>query len=235
MGSTKVTAPGPSEEEKELQRMQMESMRKATAEEKELEPFVLQSMGMIRDEAGELRKMTEDERIAGMSELERKQYDITGLELERQEMALKGEIPLTEATEQRYGEERTQFEETMSRKLGPAWQTSTPGIQAEKAFESRWGLLKEAERYGQMDRGTQAVTSQFSLLKGTQAGQYQQYATAPQRRLGLISGMGGMYQPYQYQRSMEYEAAQQTAINKAGLISDVMGMVGTAAGAYYGR
>ncbi len=80
MSSTKVEAPQPSAEERELQTIQLNQIREQEAEQAQLRPFQLESLGLIEetDEAGatSLRKLTEDERRATLSPSQQRQEDI---------------------------------------------------------------------------------------------------------------------------------------------------------------
>ncbi len=230
--SDPAEVPNMSPEEKEMALLNLENMRSASAEDKAMKPLLLQQMGIIENPDGTYRQMTEEERVAGMTVLQEKQYQVTGLELDRQITALKGELPLTVGTQQRYDSDREQFETEMQRRLGPAWKTSTPGIQAEEAFESRWGLLKDEERYSQLGRGTSAISSQFSLTEKIPAVKASQYAAFPQRRMGLLSGYSQAAEPFQTQRYLGYQGDVRAETRRAGLLQDIGYNVGEA---LYGR
>ena len=73
-GGTTVNVPGPSTEEKQLQQEQLKILQQQQATSKRMEPFVLRGMGIV-DEGGVLRYMTEEERLANMTSLERSQYE----------------------------------------------------------------------------------------------------------------------------------------------------------------
>ena len=73
-GDTHVHAPKPSAEEKQLQQEQLKILQQQQSTSKRMEPFVLKSMGIV-EEGDVLRYMTEEERLANMTSLERSQYE----------------------------------------------------------------------------------------------------------------------------------------------------------------
>lgn len=187
---------------------------------------------------GTLRQMTEEERLTGMTELQRKQYDITSLELDRQQRALRGELPVTEALTQQKKKEFEIFKEAQARQGNiitgdtpeEAVAQSTSGIQSLRQFRERYGVLEEAQRFGQLERGTGAVGAQYGLLANIPQQRIGQLTAFPQRNLGFLTAGQNLMQPYQQQRYGEYQAGEAQRGREAGLLSDI----GRFAGTYYG-
>ena len=73
-GSTTVEAPKPSPEEIALQAEQLKILQQQQTTSEKMEPFILKGMGIV-EEGGILRYMTEEERLANMTSLERGQYE----------------------------------------------------------------------------------------------------------------------------------------------------------------
>lgn len=196
-----------------------------------MRPYILSGMGLI-EEGGELRYMTEEERMAGMSELELGQYGLTKASQERQAQAYAGELPISPALERNLTEQKKQIIEALSQRLGPNWMQTTPGQQAMSGFEERASLVREEARRG-------AITGEGGLLLGNLAymggARGQRTAEAygfPSRTGGLLSGYGqvgaGYGQVYQgYQRISEAKGMRQ-----AGLMGGMGSLIG--AGIYGG-
>ena len=110
MGSPDVTVPGPTDEEKALQAQQLKILQGQEADSALMKPYVLKGMGLI-EEGGELRYMTEEERMAGMSDIEKGQYDLTKMSQERQAQAYAGELPISPALESSLASQEKQMAE----------------------------------------------------------------------------------------------------------------------------
>jgi hypothetical protein len=166
------------------------------------------------------------------TELEQKLENISLLQAERTEKALRGELPVSEGTQQRYEEEKGNLQERLSRKVGSGWEESTPGIQAMGEFEKRWGALMDAERRGEISQGSSLLLSQMGFSTDlARAQQWQQPGSVANptsafgRGIGLLegsssygygaslSGLRGMgssiseaYQPYQFYAGLSHDA-----------------------------
>ena len=85
------------------------------------------------------------------------------------------------------------FREAMSRKGDyiegdtpeAATATSTSGVQGLKAFQERWGLQEEAERRGEIDRGTSLVLGRLGVASDIGA-----------RNVNSAYGVPAMYSPF---------------------------------------
>lgn len=82
-GDTVVQAPVPSQEEKDLQKQQLDILKAQQADDRLLRPWYLKSMGLV-EENGQLRQMTEAERMASLSATERQQANLQTLALQQQ-------------------------------------------------------------------------------------------------------------------------------------------------------
>lgn len=242
MGSTSVEAPQPTAEEIAIQREQLELMRQSRAEQAALRPFILQSLRLIEplDTPGVLRRMTDEEFLASLSPTERTAEENLRLAQERERKALAGELPLTEAGQQRKREEFAAFKEQMARAGNPitgdtpesATAQTTAGIQGLKAFQERWGLVEEAERRGELSSGTSAVLQRMGVatdIGGAQRAGLLQFPAGP---AALAQGYGGLLQPYQYQRALQFQATRESSANRLGLLQGAGQLAGTIAGAY---
>ncbi len=224
---TSVEAPQPSEEERSLQAQQLELATRQAEQQKALEPFQLQAAGLVKEPDGTLRRQTEEERVAGQTELQRQQEGVQRGLFERQQAALEGRLDVSPALEQDLQRQRGLLEEQISR---TGRRGGTLGARQRSLFEQRSGLVREEARRG-LITGLTPSSLGFAGLSGQQAGQafggLQGLGASAQGTLGLLQGAA---QPFAQQRMLEFQAQQQSAQNKAGLIGAGLGAVGTAAG-----
>jgi hypothetical protein len=225
-----------------------------------LQPFVLQSMRLVEEPGGAIRRMTEAEYVGTLSPQEKSAYDNTTLALERERKALAGELPLSAAGRQRKRDEFAAFREQMARGGNPiegdvpesATSSTTAGVQALKAFNERWGLVEEAERRGELTSGSQSVLARIGVASDVGARQREGFLSAVPRygipnyqgttveapRFGLVTpDFAGALQPYQRQREMEFQARLGTAQLRsaaASRSSSNAGAIGAGIGALAG-
>lgn len=234
-GSTTVEAPKPSPEEAALQKEQLAILQQQQAETDLMTPYVLKGMGLVK-ENGAIRNMTEAERLAGMSELEKTQYEVAKQQQERLSQAYAGKLPTSPALEKNLEDEQRKMAEALSQRLGPNWMTTTPGQQAMSTFQKRADLLREEARRGEMSSGEGLLMSNLGYLGNTQAKQATEAVQFPTRTSGLFQGYGQAQQPYQYYAGLQLEANKQSAINSANSQAGLMGgfgqLLGSGIGAY---
>jgi hypothetical protein len=235
MGDTSVEAPQPTAEEKALQTEQLSLLREQRAETEAFKPFLMQSMGFREGEGGALEQIPWEERLAAMDPQERAGHELASSYLERQQQALAGELPVSPAMEAELAKQKEELVAGLSGRLGPDWQASTPGIQAMSEFEKRAELLREEARRGQLSTGEGLLQARQGQLQGAQAQQYGQQSSFGLPQFGaLTQGYTQAFQPFQFNRQQEFGARQQTAANRAGVISGITGAVGTGIGLYAG-
>lgn len=239
MGSTHVEAPKPTKEEIEIQREQLRLMRESAKKQENLEPFILKSLGLAKNPDGTYRKMTEDEYYSSLTDLERKVYDTTKLMLERQQKALRGELPVSESLRQTKEREWKLFKEAMARAGNPiygdtpeeATSPTTAGMQSIRQFQERFGILEEAERRGELSAGTSAALQMLGVTRDLGNMDRQDlygHIAAPAQLAGSYSGL---LAPYQRQRELEFQTNYANAASKSGLLGSFLGTVGTLGGA----
>ena len=229
-GDTTVQAPQPTAEEIALQREQLNILQQQQAETEMMKPYVLSGMGLV-EEDGTLRYMTEDERIAGMSELEKSQYDIAKQQQERLAKAYAGELDISPALEESLQQQEQQMSEALSQRLGSNWMQTTSGQQAMSEFQKNAELLREEARRGAMSTEGGLLLSNLGYLGNTQGAQTTYAAQYPTRTSGLFQGYGVLQSPYQQQRQMEMQASIANAQAKSQSQSGLMGGLGQLAGA----
>jgi len=227
--------PGPSPEEQELMELQLEALKSKKEDWEKMEPWMLAAMGLI-EEGGELRKMTEEEYLGQMSEIEKGQYELLQLAQERQRKAYAGELDISPALEKSLAGQEEQMGEMLSQKLGPDWATTTAGQQSMSSFKERADLVREEARRGEIQGGgatTMAYLQQLSGLHGEKGGRYAQFAG---RAGGLFAGYGAAMAPYQQQRQAAYQGGlyQQglQSQQQTGLYSGLGSLIGSGIQAY---
>lgn len=222
-----VNVPGPTPQEIELQQMQLDTLKKQNALYGQLEPYFLQQAGYKKDASGNLVKMTDDEYYQGLSNLEKAQYDATRLQAEQYTKALKGELPLSQAVENELTKQRANLESYMSRKLGPNWQQSTPGIQALAEFDKQANALREEQMFGKQTASSAMSIAQQQAYGNLLANQMNQTAVAPTWGSGLIGLSSQAQQPYLQRAQMGLQANMANAQGQSSMMSGLGGLLGT--------
>lgn len=233
--STKVSAPKPTAEETELNKLNLEIIRRQMADDELLRPFVLSAMRLVETPEGGLRQMSEEEYRGTLTGTDLQAYENLQLQLERQTKALKGELPLTEALVQQKATEFRTFKEAMARAGNPiegddpgsATTTTTSGFQGLKTFNERWGLIEDAERRGELTAGQATISQTLGVASDIGARETATKFGFPTKTLPIMQGISSAMQPYQFQREMEYNVAMQNAANKAGLLGGMGNLAGT--------
>ncbi len=230
--SPDVNVPPPppkSETELEMERKQLQLLESQMAEQQKLKPFLYESMGLRENpETGELERVPEQK------------DELTRLYEERQLQALKGELPVSPALEAELQNEYKKVNEDLTRRLGPNWQLSTAGQQAMGEFKKRAELLREEARRGQISVGEGLLASRIGLLSDLGQRDYNRLLSVGNRTYPLMSAYQSALSPYQRERMLQqqlgFQAAMQSAANKAEMIGDILELGGTVGGMYlYGK
>lgn len=213
-----VSVPGPTQEERDLQAMQLAELKKQSALQEEFMPFYLESMGYGRNAEGQLYR------------LEPEKDELSELYYDRQLKAMKGELPISPAMEKELTDQRDKTVEALNQRLGSNWNTTTAGIQAMSEFDKRAELLREEARRGQISVGEGLLESRLGFL-----------SDLTQRDISNLGNTGSYFmnpsyfqaalQPYQNQRSMETQASMYNAQNSMSGLSGIMTLGGMLGGA----
>jgi hypothetical protein len=181
-----IVMPSPTEEALNAEQLQM--LKDQRTSQKELEPFILESMGYLRDATGKIvrgpdtaedillrkqlalsgydktgNKLTEEQRIAYMTDAEKRSYDLTKLNDERLMKAYNGELETSPALEEELGAEETQATEVLQRKLGDNWMLSTSGQNMMKQIQQKGNLVREEARRGLITSGEGVAASRANI------------------------------------------------------------------------
>ena len=230
-GGSAPAYPEPSEEELELLRLQLEWLKKMGADMEKMRPFLLQSMRLMEDDEGNLRRMTEDEYYGSLNEMEQGQYDLTIQAQERMAKAYAGELDVSPALEKQLGQSEEQLEAAMSAKLGPDWQTTTSGMQAKAQFDESASLIREEVRSGIISSGTGSQLANLQAMSGITGQQQGTYSSFPGQGAGMFAGAGQMTDYYAKERANRYSGMMNAwgwgQQRQAGLMSGFGDLLGT--------
>ncbi len=250
--STTVNVPGPTAEETELQRTQIDILTRQqelseqfASQQALLQPFLFEDIGLetIRDEAGNIVGF---ERAP--DEFAEQRTEIEGLLLDRTQAALVGELPLDPALLRSLDEEEASLRDRLRRQLGPGFETSTPGIQAIAEFTKRSEEIKAGAR-----RADLSLSEQLGLAReGSNQNRIDAFIN---RALGVsgsaadpIAALSGTAQGFQsplsnfaQQRNLQFQGnlasaqlGQQAFATKQQFLGDLFSGVGQAAGTFAG-
>lgn len=222
--------PQPSAEDRALQQERTDILRAQREEQEALRPFALEQLGLIEDEEGGLRRRTPEEITAAQTPEQRTAAENLRLQQERVGLALRGELPVSPALEESLTQGKQQLEEELARALGPNFRLTTSGIQRLGEFEKRADLIREETRRGEIGAGTALELSRRGFEVGERAGTGAEIRGFGAQNIGLAGAFGEALQPGQFQQGLQFQAQQQAAANRAGIISSAFGAAGTGAG-----
>jgi len=235
-----VKVPGPSQEERDLQRNQAELLglqrqiiEQQRAQNAILLPFLAQQEGfdVTTDANGNITSITQR-----AEETARRQQtaEIERLFGERSLAALKGELPVDPALEKDLGVQEQELRNQLTAQFGPGYETSTPGIQALEEFRRTAEILRSGARTGQLTLAeqlgiTREQQNQFSrqssqdVLRQSSIGDPLTFAGAFGQ---TAQGYGQAQIPFIKQREMQLQASQANASRTASLFGAGIGAIG---------
>lgn len=223
------------------------------AQEARLSQLQEQTTGLFETQLGQLQRQLEEQQSPGaiaareqQRTLEEQFRGVVGQQLERQQAALAGELPVSEALKRQEQQAFEQFKDAQGRAgniiLGdtPA-EAAARGTGAQNAlsrFKERFELAKERERTGiiQGEAGiSQAGLGQVSQigLQGLLPGQLPTPGISPLAAAqpgftgaipsltsqfpGLFGGVSQALQPFQFGQNLQFQAASQQSANEAAI------------------
>ena len=143
-------------------------------------------------------RLTEEQIRAGLTSIEAAERQLMSSYLARQDAALKGEVPISPALEKELAKKRSALTESLARKLGPNWETSTSGIQALRAFDESAELLREEARNQIINTGQSNIASASATelaRRGQTLAELGEADTTTQNMLATMMGMPSMLAP----------------------------------------
>ena len=255
--------PGPSPEEQQLRQKEEEYLQTIIDYLKEqkseidvlqqtyqtLTPQIFTQLGydvQIGDNGAitDIKPLSEEEMLQRMSPLQRDMYNIAKQTAELNLKALKGELPVSPALEANLQKQKQLLQETLSRQLGPNWQSTTPGIQAMNEFEKNAELLREEARRGMLTTSSGLLTNAQNRLRtgisdivsGSQIGL--PGLAAERGLLATGTGLAGAYSNlanrYYQDRYLQWQSMLANAQLHAGMQQSLLNLIGTIGGVYLG-
>jgi hypothetical protein len=239
MGS-KVSVPGPTPEERDLQRNQAEllALQRQIIEEQRAQnriilPFLAAQEGfdVTTDDNGNITGITQR---AEETAKRAQEAEITRLLGERSLAALRGELPVDPALEKDLQTQEQELKNQLTTQFGPGYETSTPGIQALEEFRRTSEILRSGARTGQL-----TLAEQLGITREQQA-QFSRQSSGDVLRTSAIGdpltfagafgqtarGYGQAQIPFIQQRQMQLQASIANAQSSAGLLGAGIGAIG---------
>jgi hypothetical protein len=237
MGS-KVSVPGPSAEERALQRNQAEllALQRSIIEAQQrqnavLLPFLAEQEGFDVEVDGQ-GNVTKINKRFDPDDEKRKELE-SGL-LDRSLKALKGELPVDPALEDSLSKQEQELRDRLSAQLGPGYETSTPGIEMLGEFFRSSEILREGARTGQLTLAEQlGITREQQDIYRRQSSQ----DTLRQSAIGdpltfagafgqTARGYGQAQQPFIEHRRMQLQASMANAQSSNAMLGAGVGLIG---------
>jgi hypothetical protein len=238
MGGSTVKVPGPSPEERELQKNQAEllSLQRQIIEQQRsqqavLLPFLAEQEGfdVTTDEFGNITSISRTP-----TELEKLREELEFGLTERSLAALRGELPVSPGLERELSDQERVLRERLSQQLGPGFETSTAGIETLGEFFQSSEILREGARRGELSLAEQlgiAREQQNQFNKRTSQDFLRQIAVGDPLSLGgafgqTASGFGQAQIPFIKQRELQTQAAIANAQSSAAILGAGIGAIG---------
>lgn len=240
MGGGSPKIPGPSPEERELQRQQSEMLvlqrtmiEQQNEQNKILLPFIAEQEGFnvtLDPETGMITGITKQD-----DPLEAQNKEIQTLLNERSLKALRGELPVDPALEEDLTSQEADIRNRLATQLGPGYESSTPGIETLGEFFRTSEILREGARTGQLTLAEQLGITRQQQEDFNRQGQQDYLRTVavgdPMTRAGAFGqvarGFGQAQVPYIQQRQMQAQASIAGRGQSMALIGAGIGAIGS--------
>ena len=196
-GGSAPVMPGPSDEERELQRVQTDILkenqsivREQTRQQELLAPFIYKSAGITPrfDSSGKIVGFDETPQAADPNKALEQQIQ-TQL-LNRSLAALRGELPVDAGLMRELGESDKRLADVFAARLGPGWETSTPGIEALTGQSLNRSQVLDAARRGDITLGESLSLARSGDTRAAEAERVARLAGASDLRSGGVRTLG---------------------------------------------
>jgi hypothetical protein len=235
-GGAKV--PGPSAEEKALQKsqaellnLQTEILKQQRTQQAVLLPFLAEQEGfnVETDKDGNITKISKTP-----SELDDMKKDLETQLTKRSLDALAGNLPVSPGLERDLNTQESTLRNKLSGQLGPGYETSSPGIEALAKQKESAEVLREGARTAQL-----TLAEQLGITR-EQQNQFSQQSSQDILRQSSIgdpltlagafgqtaSGYGKAQEPYIAQRQMQLQASIANSQSRASMFGAGIGAIG---------
>jgi hypothetical protein len=245
MGGGGVSVPGPSQEERDLQRaqkdmidLQRQIIEGQTAQQKILLPFLAEQEGfdVTLDDKGVITGITKRPNPA-----QDQRDEIENLLNQRSLAALKGELPIDPGLERDLASQRNTLMESLTRQFGPGGMTSTPAQEALQRFNESENILREGARTGQLTLAEQlGITREQQNQFTNQTAQDTLRASAigdPLTFAGAFGQVSNNYlraqQPFIADRQMQLQASIANQQSRSSIFGAGIGALGSIGAAFF--
>jgi hypothetical protein len=236
-GGAKV--PGPSDEERALQKnqaellqLQTEILKQQRQQQAVLLPFLAEQEGfqVETDEFGNITKISKTP-----SELDDMKKDLEKQLTKRSLDALAGNLPVSPGLERDIGKNTQTLRERLQSQLGPGYETSSAGIEALSKDTENAEILREGARTAQL-----TLAEQLGITR-EQQNQFSQQSSQDVLRQSSIgdpltlagafgqtaSGFGKAQEPFIAQRQMQLQASIANSQSRASMFGAGIGLIGS--------
>jgi hypothetical protein len=237
MGS-KVSAPKPTQEERELQAaqkqmidLQRDILLQQQQQNKILLPFLADQEGfeIVQDKNGNILSIKKKD-----DPLEAQAKEIQSLLQERSLKALKGELPVDPGLERDLKAQRETLQNQLAKQFGPGFSTASPAIEALQRYDEGANILREGARTGQLTLAEQlGITREQESIFKRQSSQDVLRQSAIGDPLTFAGGFGQTannylraQQPFIENRKMQLQASVTNAQTSASMFGAGIGLVG---------
>lgn len=203
-----------------------------TEEQRELQS-IQREIAELEGQAGQI---TGFERSA-LTEAEQAREDIELELLEREQLALAGELPVGQGLLRDLAKREEDLKNTLRAQLGTDFETSSPGIEALNEFRLGSDALKESVAKGDIGNFAALQLSQSGFNRQSDLSNLGTLSTGANINAGtagqfsqLAAGFGSAQQPFQFNRNQQFQAALQNAQSPSPLGSVFGAVVGGLAG-----
>lgn len=179
---------------------------------------------------GTLDRYTTERQIVGLTQNEDPARDLREqneqLLLERQNAALRGELPVNPALLSDLDEQEAQLRESLLQNLGTGYETSTPGIEALSEFGERKAAILEATRRDDI-AGAGGLANQMGgfleSLSGSRTGRTMGAAGIPgMNATNLMQVAGGYSSPMQFMQNSRALDLQARSMDGPGVLESLL-------------
>lgn len=157
--------------------------------------------------------------------------------LERQNSALRGELPVNPALLSSLDEQEEELKASLLENLGTGFETSTPGIEALANFEEKKQAILEASRRDDIASAGGLANELGGFMQGLTTNRFNQTGSVLNAGFGAATNLSQIVQGYssplsflQNSRGMDLQRYQ--IDNQPGMMEAIMGQAGGAAAGY---
>jgi hypothetical protein len=232
LGMNDPDTPDPTSSETEIMQYLQSYWINAGEQQKQLFPVIVQAFGYQVETDGTISKMPYEQYYGGLRPYEQAGIDILQSYYSQIQKGISGELPVSPALTKSLADERAATEQRLSKRLGPNYFLSTPGIQTEQALATKENITEEEARLNTIFNYGQLAQGQASTIANTET--QRAAGIANLYNPDIASNLYKSLEPLQAYNLLPYQAEVAGQANRRQLWGDVFGAGGSALAAYYG-